>query len=178
MSTGDYLSSGHVPNYWNNPPNTFWKVYVADSIGLGFALAAVVARCYTKVYVSKSPGWEDYTSILSFLCFLAFVIMDYVRGSRYGGGRHAWDLPEQYIDPTIQVSIPFAFGQCISLIMPQLKSICTYIYVIGIMFAKVSLLLFLYRIFGVNLKFRIVSWIIGAVVVIWVGISCLLLLIK
>ncbi len=62
--------------------------------------------------------------------------------------------------------------------LPQLKSICTYIYVIGIMFAKVSLLLFLYRIFRVNRKFRIVSWIIGAVVVIWVGISCLLLLIK
>ena len=111
MSTGDYLSSGHVPNYWNNPPTTFWKVYVADSIGLVFALAAVVARCYTKAYVSKSPGWEDYTSIVSFLCFLAFCIMDYVRGTRYGGGRHAWDLPEQYIDPTIQVSIPFALAK-------------------------------------------------------------------
>lgn len=41
------------------------------------------------------------------------------------------------------------------------------------MFAKVSLLLFLYRIFRVDRKFRVVSWIIGAVVVIWVGISYL-----
>ena len=55
----------------------------------------------------------------------------------------------------------------------QLKSICTYIYVLGIMFAKVSLLLFLYRIFRVDRKFRIAAWIIGTVVVVWVGTSCL-----
>lgn len=35
------------------------------------------------------------------------------------------------------------------------------------MLAKVSLLLFLYRIFNVDFKFRIASWIIGFVVVVW-----------
>ncbi|KAG7007457.1 hypothetical protein G7Y79_00009g025660 [Physcia stellaris] len=43
------------------------------------------------------------------------------------------------------------------------------------MFAKVSLLLFLYRIFRVDRKFRVVSWIIGAVVVIWTTVSFFLM---
>lgn len=47
-------------------------------------------------------------------------------------------------------------GQCISVNLLQLKGICIYIYVIGAMFAKVSFLLFLYCLFLVDCKFRIV----------------------
>lgn len=42
------------------------------------------------------------------------------------------------------------------------------------MFAKISLLLFLYRIFRVNFKFRIASWVIGVVLVVWSMVSFLL----
>ena len=45
--------------------------------------------------------------------------------------------------------------------------IATYFYVLGTMMAKFSLLLFMYRIFKVNVEFRIVSWILGVILVIW-----------
>ncbi|KAL8935127.1 MAG: hypothetical protein Q9216_005577 [Gyalolechia sp. 2 TL-2023] len=50
----------------------------------------------------------------------------------------------------------------------------TYFYIIGVTFAKISLLLFLYRIFSVDRKFRIASWTIGVVLTLWSVISLLL----
>lgn len=44
----------------------------------------------------------------------------------------------------------------------------------GLTLAKLSLLLFLYRIFKVDLTFRVLSWIIGLVLVIWTTVSLLL----
>ena len=44
------------------------------------------------------------------------------------------------------------------------------------MFAKVSLLLFFHRIFRVDLKFRIASWIIGFVVEVWSTVTLLLMI--
>lgn len=44
------------------------------------------------------------------------------------------------------------------------------------MLAKVSLLLFLYRIFHVDFKFRIASWIIGFVVVVWSLVTLFLMI--
>ena len=44
------------------------------------------------------------------------------------------------------------------------------------MLAKTSFLLFLYHIFHVDLKFRIASWIIGFVVVVWSTVTFLLMI--
>lgn len=44
------------------------------------------------------------------------------------------------------------------------------------MLAKVSLLLFFYRIFQVDLKFRLASWIVGFVLVVWSTVSMLLMI--
>ena len=49
-----------------------------------------------------------------------------------------------------------------------------YFYIFGLMFAKVSLLMLLYRIFSVDTKFRIASWVIGFVVVVWTLLTLLL----
>ena len=49
-----------------------------------------------------------------------------------------------------------------------------YLYILGLTLAKLSLLLFLYRIFKVDLTFRVLSWIVGIVLVIWTTVSLLL----
>ncbi|KAL8865185.1 MAG: hypothetical protein Q9174_007026, partial [Haloplaca sp. 1 TL-2023] len=46
-----------------------------------------------------------------------------------------------------------------------------YLYVVAIALAKLSLLLFLYRIFSVDKRFRIAAWITGAILVIWTIIT-------
>ena len=50
----------------------------------------------------------------------------------------------------------------------------SYLYILGVCIAKVSLLLLLYRVFRVDFKFRIASWAIGFVVVVWTTVSLLL----
>lgn len=49
-----------------------------------------------------------------------------------------------------------------------------YLYILGSTLAKLSLLLFLYRIFRIDLTFRILSWILGAILTIWTTVSLLL----
>lgn len=53
-------------------------------------------------------------------------------------------------------------------------AIDTYLYVLGIALAKISILLFLWRIFRVEPKFRIAAWTIGTVLVVWSLITFLL----
>ena len=45
---------------------------------------------------------------------------------------------------------------------------------LGLTLAKLSLLLFLYRIFKIDLAFRVLSWILGAILVIWTTVTLLL----
>ena len=52
----------------------------------------------------------------------------------------------------------------------------TYSYLLGILLAKLSLLLFLYRIFHVDRRFRIASWMVGITVVVWTFVTLMLLI--
>lgn len=49
-----------------------------------------------------------------------------------------------------------------------------YLYIVAITFVKLSLLLFLYRIFHVDRKFRLVAWVLGAILAIWGTIAVFL----
>lgn len=56
----------------------------------------------------------------------------------------------------------------------QTKVVANHLYIVGCTLAKFSLLAFLYRIFNVNLGFRIASWILAAVLAIWTSVTLLL----
>ena len=101
MSTG-ILDYPH--NYYNKPPSIYWKVNVADYVVLVFALLAVAARFYTKIYITKSSGWEDYTSMISLIAFTTFTISDFIRAFRFGAGRHTWDLPPELYNGNLTAS--------------------------------------------------------------------------
>ena len=58
--------------------------------------------------------------------------------------------------------------------MIQTTAVDGYLYVIAISLAKLSLLLYLYRIFWVDKKFRIAAWILGTVVALWATITVFL----
>lgn len=48
----------HPANYVN-PPSNAWKIIVSDAVGLTITTLIVALRCYTKIRVTKSRGWED-----------------------------------------------------------------------------------------------------------------------
>ncbi|KAI4231901.1 MAG: hypothetical protein LQ352_008377, partial [Teloschistes flavicans] len=147
----------HPHNYYNNPPSQGWKVTDADLISISFAFVAVLARCYTKFFLVKAPGWDDYSIIIA-LCFaIARLVVDEVALHHYGAGRHFWDIPPEYYNGYLTTI-----------------AVDGYLYTVAITAAKLSLLLFLYRIFHVDRKFRIAAWITGAVLVLWSLITILL----
>ncbi|KAM0796931.1 hypothetical protein BDR22DRAFT_790978, partial [Usnea florida] len=152
-------------NYYNNPPSNAWKSTIADSVGLAFAVVIVMLRCYTKLCITKTRGWDDYTTILALVCFIVFVSMDYTSTARYGNGRHTWDLPPEMYNGYLTVG---------DLCMIETGAVDTYFYVLGTMLAKLSLLLFIYHIFRVNFKFRVAAWFIAFFLVVWSTVTLLL----
>ena len=48
-------------------------------------------RLYTKTLVLHNPGWDDYTSVLAWLGFLANATLSLLQ-DHYGYGRHIWDM--------------------------------------------------------------------------------------
>ncbi|KAL8634829.1 MAG: hypothetical protein Q9228_007614, partial [Teloschistes exilis] len=113
--------------------------------------------CYTKFFLVKAPGWDDFSIIVA-LCFaIARLVVDEIALHHYGAGRHFWDIPPAYYNGYLTT-----------------VAVDGYLYTVAIAAAKLSLLLFLYRIFHVDRKFRIAAWITGAVLVSWSLITILL----
>ncbi|KAI4129508.1 MAG: hypothetical protein LQ341_006563, partial [Variospora aurantia] len=145
----DPLVHTHPPNYIN-PPSTAWMSTTADSVGLALAVIVVAARCYTKFCITKVLGWEDYLSIVALLTFIAFCALNLLQRFQYGGGRHLYDIPPSMYYGYFWTGV-----------------VRGHLYILGLTLAKLSLLLFLYRIFRVDRTFRILSWLLGAILTIW-----------
>lgn len=147
----------HPHNYYNNPPSQAWKVTHTDLITISFAFVIVILRCYTKFFLVKSPGWDDYTCIIALIFAIARTAVDCVGRYDYGAGRHFWDIPPEYYNGYLTTI-----------------AVDGYLYMVAITLAKVSLLVFLYRIFHVDKGFRITAWVTGAILGIWATTAVLL----
>lgn len=51
----------------------------------------VSIRIYTKTIVLRSPGWDDYVSVLAWLGLMIYMILSLEEG-HYGNGKHLWDV--------------------------------------------------------------------------------------
>ncbi|KAL8995894.1 MAG: hypothetical protein Q9169_004468 [Polycauliona sp. 2 TL-2023] len=147
-----------APNYVD-PPSNAYKYSIADSVGLALAFVCVSIRCFTKLCITKAPGWDDFALLVSFLIFVAYVTLDFMNRFQYGGGRHSWDIPFEMLNGNLVTD-----------------AVASYLYVLGTMMAKISLLIFLYRIFWVSLKFRLASWALAFMLVVWTLVSFLLMI--
>ncbi|KAI4114859.1 MAG: hypothetical protein LQ345_004437 [Seirophora villosa] len=147
----------HPHNYYDSPPSTAWMSSVTDSVGLVLTTVVILARCYTKFSLTKAPGREDYVCILAYLAFVTYSALHFTQRFQFGGGRHTYDIPPE-----------FFYGNFVTTV------VAGHIYILGCTVAKLSLLLFLYRIFSVDFKFRVASWIIGVVLTIWTSVTLLL----
>ena len=134
-----------------------WRLTATDLGTVIPALLFVVARLYTKAFITKAVGWEDYLSIGALLVAIARTTLDIV-------AVQVWDLGHHFKD------VPLSALRSEAVVVP----LDGHLYVLAITLAKLSILLFLYRIFSVNSKFRIVSWIVGVVISVWASVTLLL----
>ncbi|KAL9577120.1 MAG: hypothetical protein Q9212_006576 [Teloschistes hypoglaucus] len=161
-------SFSHPHNYYNNPPSVGWKVTLTDLISISFAFVFVLARLFTKFFLVKAPGWDDFAIIVA-LCFaISRLVVDEIALHHFGAGRHYWDIPPEYYNGFLTASLSHLFP------IRATIAVDGYLYIVAIAAAKISLLLFLYRIFHIDKRFRIAAWITGAVLVLWSLITILL----
>ncbi|KAI4180408.1 MAG: hypothetical protein LQ348_005206 [Seirophora lacunosa] len=83
--------------------------------------------------------------------------VDMIARHHFGSGRHIWDIPPEFLNGYLTTI-----------------AVDGYLYLVAIVLAKLSLLIFLYRIFHVDRTFRIAAWVTGFVFVVW-GIIALLM---
>ncbi|KAL5362334.1 hypothetical protein BJX96DRAFT_177061 [Aspergillus floccosus] len=66
-----------------------------DIITQGMCLAistfCVGMRLYTKLLITKSPGWEDFSCVLAWLGLIVYAIVTF-EADRHGNGYHQWEV--------------------------------------------------------------------------------------
>lgn len=145
------------PHDYANPPSIGWQIDVTALTTLMGAFICVTARTYTKTRLTYSFGREDYFSLAALAVAIGRTVIEMLGTHVYGLGRHFVNIPPKRLNGYLTII-----------------AVDGYLYIIVMMLAKLSLLLFLYRIFKVDTKFRYTTWIVGTIIVLWSVISVLL----
>ncbi|KAL1640293.1 hypothetical protein SLS58_007109 [Diplodia intermedia] len=112
---------------------------------VGCFVCAVIAtvfvglRIYTRLFISRHPGWDDNMVVLALLFAIALCPI-YVQQLRYGLGDHVYEIPPAKLSKQM-----------------QWFWVSTWIYLTGVAFAKISILIQYIRVF-VGTKTIIASW--------------------
>ncbi|KAM7196898.1 hypothetical protein V8F20_006865 [Naviculisporaceae sp. PSN 640] len=130
-----------------NPPSQAHVVTVLDGVFVTFMLIAVLIRIFVRLKFMKTWGWDDTTCILAALGSLSHTIL-YAEMIKIGYGRHIWDFPASWLISQQNIRLLQANGIT---------------YPLTICFAKISILLFYLRIFGLISKpFNVIVYTGGA----------------
>ncbi|KAL8769113.1 MAG: hypothetical protein Q9203_005528 [Teloschistes exilis] len=147
------LPPGVVPNYVN-PPSEGWKVLTSTAVTLTFAIVFVILRLVVKLTKTHSPGWDDWFSVLALVMAIGRLATNVILVNRDGIGRDFYNIRKSRF---AEVGTLLPAGDII--------------YIFGVMFAKLSLLILYYRIFGIDRKFRYVCLFV-VIIVVGYGTSC------
>ena len=137
-----------------NPPSIAWKIETAALATIIPAFLFVIARIYTKIYLTHSFGWEDHLAIAALVIAIGRTAVEFLGTRIYDIGLHFNDVPFSHLNGLLTVA-----------------AVDGYLYMIVTMLAKMSLLLFIYRNFKVSTKFRYTAWVVGTVIVLWTAVS-------
>lgn len=140
-----------------NDASIGWKLLATDTSTITIAFLFVLTRLYTKIGITRCLGWEDYLCTIALATAIGRTALDWVGVRVYALGTHSVDLtPYDLQGETLAVSVDGL------------------LYVFAISLVKLSILLFLYRLFGINRKFRYTAWVVGFIISVW-GLVTLLL---
>lgn len=139
---------GTVPNFID-PPTRATEM-VAPSIALTtLALIVVLGRIYTKTFITKSFDLSDWLSIGAIVMAIARTVVNCMAVYIWHLGRHVWDLE------------PWNFAS-----VKNCQFIMDMIYLVGIMFAKLSILVLYVKVFHIRRRFRFLCYVMMAFVVV------------
>lgn len=124
-----------------NPPNMDTVCYLTFYLCSSCATLAVVMRIYTKHYLIHAIAYEDYASVIGLVSLWGLFIPS-LFAQRSGAGIHAWDLSLRAFSRTI-----YWFDTAVI------------VYVPGVFFIKLSILLQYLRIFVPDRKGNLATFI-------------------
>lgn len=81
---------GVIPNFVDPPTQIIYN-HLTIGVCLPITTILVAIRLYTKAFVLKNPGWEDWCSLGGWVGFVANCIVLLIE-DHHGAGRHLWDM--------------------------------------------------------------------------------------
>lgn len=124
---------GVTPNFVN-PPSLRDPTITANAVFLSLSTVFVLLRIYTRKWLTRMLKWDDFACVIALLGAAAHSALLIHAVNQGAFGRHMWDIPLIKLTPSVSKivsGIPLAYAPTI-------------------FFVKLSMLLFLNQLFGVN----------------------------
>ncbi|MCJ1266643.1 hypothetical protein MMC22_006528 [Lobaria immixta] len=106
-----------VTSNFDNPESRAYETVIVFTIYLTIMMSIFLLRIYSKIFVTRSLGWDDYTCVLGLVGTVASVGI-FSNTLRYGVGRHNWDIEYDQFHDIIKYLIVYIllYGPTIFLI--------------------------------------------------------------
>jgi len=113
-----------------DPPNQTKDTIVLHTVCLTFATLFVFLRFYTRRFITRELGLDDYCCLVAWVLTITFSVLMLV-GDSHGLGRHLWDVPFKNLSQAIEY-----------------LTIAEFVYLVLAGTIKLSVLLFYRRVFA------------------------------
>ncbi|EON62658.1 hypothetical protein W97_01882 [Coniosporium apollinis CBS 100218] len=99
----DVLLSFPLPNY-DNPQTRGPALVIVNSTFISFVVIAVALRVYTRLYIKRWFGSDDYLICAALVSTVTLTIIVMLANTRYYWDRHVWDIPWNAVPGTLKVA--------------------------------------------------------------------------
>ncbi|OGM47030.1 hypothetical protein ABOM_003736 [Aspergillus bombycis] len=121
------------PTYDHKHSPQRWDV-ITEVLCLSISTCCVCMRMYTKLLITKAPGWEDFTCFFAWLGLIVYAVMTFETG-KHGSGLHRWEVSPSDLREFL-----------------KLANACQIIYGPIIFVTKLSILLLFLRVFALSCR--------------------------
>lgn len=129
--------AGDVPD---NVPSRAHGIIVAAIVCSCFSTLFVAVRIWTRVFVNRAVGWDDYAAVITLPFTIAYGVLLGI-ATRHGMGLHTWDISPSL---KIQYSKWIFISSCL--------------YWVALLGYKFAILLLYLRIFNISRTFKYLTW--------------------
>ncbi|KAE8373466.1 hypothetical protein BDV26DRAFT_67304 [Aspergillus bertholletiae] len=78
------------PTYDHEHSPQRWDI-ITEILCISVSTCCVCMRMYTKLLITKAPGWEDLTCFFAWLGLIVYAVMTFEAG-KHGSGLHRWEV--------------------------------------------------------------------------------------
>ncbi|RHZ58851.1 uncharacterized protein CDV56_107526 [Aspergillus thermomutatus] len=147
---GMQASASEVHTYDYRDSVRYWNI-VTQTTCLVISTVLVWMRIYSKLLITKAPGWEDLCCVLAWLGLVAYVVIAF-EADRYGNGIHIWEVDESDLRKYSKVSERPESRDSVFTDELQLANTSQIVYGPLIFITKLSILLLYSRVFAPSFR--------------------------